>query len=133
MRNTIKMKFGIFMTVILSMLIHGVAKAGVLNKREIRCHTHNREKDFTFGDKFLTFQEQYKKTDFNSKRIISSAVQLKSKPVGKGVIQTMSFEGQKHKVYIKDLSKFDEIHDFLSITSAQGHEMTYPLECSYID
>lgn len=121
------------MTIILSMFIHGIAKAGVLNKKEIRCQTHNKEKHFTFGDKFLTFQDNYKKAAFNSKRIISSSVLLKSKPVGKGIIQTMTYEGQKHKVYIKDLSKFDEIHDFLSITSVQGHEMTYPLECSYID
>lgn len=133
MRTSIKIKFSIFMTIVLSMFIHGIAKAGVLNKKEIRCHTHNHEKEFTFGDKFLTFQEQYKKSDFNSKRIISSSVQIKSKPVGKGIIQTMTFEGQKHKVYIKDLAKFDEIHDFLSITSVQGHEMTYPLECNYID
>lgn len=131
MNSKMRVKFGFFMIGILSMFINGVAKASILKNKEVRCSTMNSEKNFTLGDKFLTFIPNSNKADFDSKRGISSSVSVRSKMVGKGMLQTTTYEGQKHKIYIRDLSKFDEIHDFLSITSAQGHEMTYPITCKY--
>lgn len=128
-----EIKLGVFFFMVFSLFINGVAKAEALKGKSIHCKTANGEKEMTLSDKFLSFQEDSPRHKFNSQRMISSSIQVKTKKHGKGIIQTLDYEGNKHKITIKDLSKFSEVHDYLTITSQKGHEMTYPLDCQMLN
>jgi hypothetical protein len=128
-----EVKLGMFFFVVFSLFLNGVAKADVLGQKSLKCKTANGEKEMTLSDKFLSFNEDSPRYKFNSQRMISSSIQVKTKKSGKGMVQTLDFEGNKHKIIIKDLSKFSEVHDYLTITSPKGHEMTYPLNCQLVN
>ncbi|MFZ4714739.1 MAG: hypothetical protein ACOYL6_13565 [Bacteriovoracaceae bacterium] len=109
------------------------AQASTLSQKEIKCHTQNGEKVFTLSEKFLTFQDHSENNSFLPKRIISSSNAVRTKVQGSGIVQTLNYEGNNHKVVIKDLKGMNELSDYLSITSPKGHEMTYPITCSYVE
>ncbi len=132
MKQSMQTKLGLLTLLVVTFFINGLAKASTLGNREIKCHTQNHEKMFTISEKFLTFHEA-QSTNFLSKRAISSANPVRTKVSGEGIVQTLSFEGNNHKIVIKDLKKFSEMTDYLSIVSPKGHEMTYPITCEQLN
>lgn len=59
---------------------------------------------------------------------------LNSGPVQRvqnGIRKIFQHQNYQYQVVIKDLSQFSEVDDYLSIRSKQGHQITFPLYCSY--
>jgi hypothetical protein len=117
----------------LSLFSQSKVWASSLQNKEIKCHTQNDERVFTVSEKFLTFHDQSLNDSFLPKRVISSSNPVRTKTIGKGIVQTLNYEGNNHKIVIKDLNKMSEISDYLSITNQKGHEMTYPITCSFVE
>ena len=92
------------------------------------CKTAFGEKEITIDKDHVAFKRE---DDSGVKREISSvnSVKVHTKTEYKGFTKTLYIDGMKHKVHVEDVNGFNEVQDYLSITSPKGHEMTYPLTC----
>jgi len=66
---------------------------------------------------------------FTKERSIASVDSARTKLVGSGFTKVLFHDGAKHIIHVEDKKSFSELDDYLIIRSAEGHEMTYPLEC----
>ncbi len=97
----------------------------------IECKTAFGEKSFTIDQQTIAF---HKEDDAGISRAISS-VSVDSVRTHKklnGFTKTMYIEGNKHRINVEDVNNFNDVNDYLCITSPKGHEMTYPLTCRSI-
>ncbi len=78
------------------------------------------------------------KNSFNSDRKLSSTLgnqtsRAQTSHVGKEIIKVINLKnGLKHKINIKDISKFSDVNDSVSISRSAGpsHEFTMTLKCN---
>ena len=92
------------------------------------CHTPRMNKIIEINDNDVTF---FQEGDSNLSRKLAS-VQSRTKKSGAGFSKTVSFENQKHTIFIKDVKNFSEVEDYIVIKAQTGHEVTYPLSCKLI-
>jgi aminopeptidase N len=64
-----------------------------------------------------------------NRREIASIANVRTRRNDGGVIKSFSFEGQKYEIHIKNTKNFNEADDYLTMTSSDGHQMTYPITC----
>lgn len=112
----------ILFSMILSILSITSVQANVI------CHTARMNKIIEINDDGVTF---FQEGDSNLSRKLAS-VQSRTKKSGLGFSKTLSFENQKHTIFIKDVKNFSEVEDYIVIKSLNGHEVTYPLTCKLI-
>lgn len=92
------------------------------------CHTPRMNKIIEINDSEVTF---FQEGDSNLSRKLAS-VQSRTKKSGPGFSKTVSFENQKHTIFVKDVKNFSEVEDYIVIKAPTGHEVTYPLTCKLI-
>jgi len=92
----------------------------------IRCETPRKSKTFAITNESVSIIQ---KSHLGSERSIASLA-ARTKRKGKGFTKVMNFEGNKYFIHIDDTQSFSEVNDYLYIKSPEGHQMTYPLNCS---
>jgi hypothetical protein len=92
----------------------------------ITCHTPRTTKVLVIDDQKVTIGQPLK---IQAERSVASVLGVRTKIVGPGFTKVMFHNGAKHIIHIEDKNSFSYVDDYLIIKSAQGHEMTYPLEC----
>ena len=102
---------------------------GVLGKAHaataISCETAFGEKTFLIEEERIVFSKENVETG----RAISSIDQVRTERRHKGFDKVLYKDGLKHRIHIDDSATFNEVNDYMVITSPKGHEMTYPLSC----
>ena len=91
----------------------------------INCETAFKEKTFLIEDERIVFS----KDSHELGRSISSVDQVRTERRHKGFDKVLYKDGLKHRIHIDDANSFNEVEDYMVITSPKGHEMTYPLSC----
>jgi TRAP-type C4-dicarboxylate transport system substrate-binding protein len=127
MNSTKEMKTWFFAFAALVVVVFvGQAQAAVSGT--VVCKTAFGEKEITIDNDHVAFNRE---DDSGVKREISSvnSVKVRTHNKYKGFTKTLYIDGMKHKVHVEDATDFNEVQDYLSITSPKGHEMTYPLTC----
>ena len=94
----------------------------------VNCTTAFGEKTFTIEDNRISFQ---KEDELGVSRAISSLQgdSVRTHKKNLGFTKTLYINGQKHSISIQNANAFSDVNDYLSITSSQGHKMTYPISC----
>lgn len=95
---------------------------------KINCETNFGEKSFTIEDNSIAFH----KIERANLRKISSVYEARNQNTHKGFKKTIYLEGNKHLINIQDFKNLNNQDDFLAITNAKGHKMTYPINCTLI-
>ncbi len=91
----------------------------------IECQTPHLTKVFTINDHAVVF----KADEGKQARTIASITKIRSKKIGSSFKKILHHEGNQYTISIANEEKFDEVNDYLSIRSPEGHEMTYPISC----
>ncbi|MDD0851480.1 hypothetical protein HBN50_00165 [Halobacteriovorax sp. GB3] len=112
------MKIIKILAVISVMLMAIGSKASV---KQIKCHTPRENHIFTIKNDRLVLEG----------RNLASTVAQRMRKTATGFTTYFSFQGKKHKLHIDNTNSFSELDDYIQMRSKQGHEMTYPLTCSW--
>ena len=114
------MKIFSFLTllILLKTILMNVSFAGEM----IVCQTPNQEKVFKIEDQKIAFLDN---VEFQQAFREIASLEFKNK-----ISKTLNIEGQKYRINIKNIKKFDAFEDFLSIQNQRGHKLTYPLTCA---
>jgi hypothetical protein len=91
----------------------------------IKCETAFGEKTFVIEEDRVVFEKDVPEQG----RSISSIDQVRTERRHLGFDKVLFKEGLKHRIHINNKSTFNEVEDYMVITSPKGHEMTYPLSC----
>ena len=91
----------------------------------INCSTAFGEKTFLIEEDRVVFQKE----DVDLGRAISSIDQVRTERRHKGFDKLLYKDGLKHRIHIDNTTSFNDVDDYMVITSPKGHEMTYPLSC----
>ncbi len=98
---------------------------------EIECQTNHRSGQFLqFNDAQLVININRQST--TSRKIASSTItfeNLRTKWNGASVEKVGYFENYKHTIHIENVNHLNDVNDYISIRSQEGHEMIYPLNC----
>jgi len=94
------------------------------------CHTPRLDKAFVVGATQVTFLDE---TQQEADRNLASIEGIRTKISGSGFTKIMNFEGQKHTIHVDDVNSPSQVNDYLVIKSREGHELTYPLDCSSVN
>lgn len=115
------------LVLVVSVFYIGNSQAETLSGTVI-CKTAFGEKEITMDKDHVSFNLE---DNSGIKREISSIqdVKVQTHNKYKGFTKTLYIDGMKHKVHVEDVNGFNEVQDYLTITSPKGHEMTYPLTC----
>ena len=89
------------------------------------CQTPRESKVFEVTSSQITFYQD----EIRPHRSIASEAMVLTKRRGKSLTKTWRYEGQSYRVFMKDVQNPSEIDDFISIKTAKGHEITYPITC----
>lgn len=94
------------------------------------CHTPRLDKAFVVGATQVTFLDE---TLEGPERQLASVEGIRTKILGNGFTKIMDFEGQRHTIHVADMNSPSQVEDYLVIRSREGHELTYPLDCSRVE
>lgn len=108
----------------MSLLIISSAQAGF---NPIKCETNFGEKTFIIEESNIAF---FKKSNKGG-REISSNLESRVRNMNRGIERIMYIGMNKYRIHIENLKDFKIEDDYLSISNPQGHEMTYPIKCSF--
>lgn len=97
--------------------------------REITCTTPRDSLQFDIGQTKVSFYSPLNSNE--SGREIASTTPVRTRLVGAGFNKVLFRNGQKHTIHINDDKEFSDVEDYLVIRSKKGHEMTYPISCSF--
>ena len=95
---------------------------------KIECKTAFGEKSFVIDDQHIAFN---KEDQSGIQRAISSVSveSVRTQKKHHGFTKTLYIDGNKHRINVDNVDNFNDVNDYLCITSPKGHEMTYPLTC----
>ncbi len=99
-------------------------------KAKMVCHTPRLDKAFVVSATQVTFLDE---TQPEADRQLASIEGIRTKINGSGFTKIMNFEGQKHTIHVDDVNSPSQVNDYLVIKSREGHELTYPLDCSSVN
>jgi hypothetical protein len=112
----------------LPLILIQIASAGDVGNPKLECQTNYKEHKFIMDESNLAYQQNNLLGDRN----ISSTPRVKSLTIRSGYKKIMYLNDQKYKIVVKNYHETSPVNDYLKITSAKGHTMTYPLECRKI-
>ena len=92
----------------------------------IVCHTPQERHEITLGKNQVTFIDR---SNPQKRSVASSQRNVRTKMIGNSLTKIMNRSGSKHTIHVNNIKEFNVANDYLSIRSAKGHVMTYPLEC----
>jgi hypothetical protein len=95
------------------------------NESTIVCETAYGEKSFHIEQDRVVFS----KDNAEAGRSISSIDLVRTEKRHKGFDKILNVNGNKHRIHIENPASFNDVQDYMVITSPKGHEMTYPLSC----
>jgi len=104
---------------------NGAFASGLDLKQGIVCQTMNGDKTFILKNNSIAFDAD----ESENERKISSISEVKTIRLGKSLTKLTKRLGLKYRVHIADISNPSIVDDFVSITSHDGHEITYPISC----
>lgn len=122
-KETFHLLLGSLMTIAFVTLLSLPANAAGLPA--VECKTNFGEKEFTIEDNSIAFHV----VDEGASRSISSIYEARTQKTHRGVKKSLYLNGSKHLVHIKNIDDMSSDHDYLAITSQEGHKMTYPINC----
>lgn len=94
----------------------------------IKCSTQFGEKSFTIeNDNKIAFHQQ------KQNRSISSIASASTMKTYRGFKKVTYHKGQKHMIAIENTKNFNSDNDFMTVTSPDGHKMTFPITCNLLD
>ena len=93
------------------------------------CHTPRIDKAFVVGQTQVTFLDESAE---GPERQLASIEGIRTKISGNGFTKIMDFEGQRHTIHVANVNSPSQVEDYLVIRSREGHELTYPLDCSKV-
>lgn len=111
-----------FLGVLISLSQSGYAKEG-----NITCFTPQSRQGFKLQKNSSGFTVKILTSESN--RLIASVRPERTKYHSNGLTKYIKFEGKNYTLHIENWNKFSEVDDYVAIRSAQGHEITYPLNC----
>lgn len=120
-RNVFQLFFG---TLVLLLSVSLFSNGAYASVKPIHCKTTYGEKEFTIEGSSIAFH-----SEDESGRSMASIIDARTHKTYEGFSKTLYVGGNKHKIHIDNKNKFNEINDYMAITSPKGHEMTYPIEC----
>ncbi len=92
---------------------------------ELICQTnYNEIKLVIDGDNVAVMKTFERGREFASNELV------KTQSTDNGFTKTFYKGTNKYKVAIADLKNLNEVDDYLTIVSHEGHQMTYPLNCA---
>tara|TARA_R110000868_G_scaffold379542_2_gene645424 strand:+ start:14873 stop:15241 length:369 start_codon:yes stop_codon:yes gene_type:complete len=94
------------------------------------CHTPRLDKAFVVGATQVTFLDESLPAP---ERQLASIDGIRTKISGNGFTKIVSFEGQRHTIHVANVASPSQVEDYLVIRSREGHELTYPLDCSAVN
>ena len=106
-------------------LLLALSAFGQKAQAAISCSTAFGEKTFLIEDERVVFEKE----NADHGRSISSIEQVRTERRHKGFDKLLYKDGLKHRIHINDAASFNDVDDYMVITSPKGHEMTYPLSC----
>ena len=120
--------------IVLSLLLPTLLSASI-GKGQIRCTTPRMGKELKISDTHITYIEDSIKNNeqVNGRKLASLELafsNVRTRNTHKGFTKILSFEGHKHTIHIENKNSFNDVNDYLTIRSPQGHEIIYPLNCS---
>lgn len=92
----------------------------------IVCETPRETKKIEIGDQKVTISGP---EELGPSRVVASVKAVRTKLQGTGFTKVLFHSGAKHIIHVEDKNSFSEVDDYLIIRSAEGHEITYPLNC----
>lgn len=93
------------------------------------CHTPRLDKAFVVGATQVTFLDE---TLSGPERQLASVEGVRTKMIGAGFTKILDFEGQRHIIHVSNVNSPSQVEDYLVIRSREGHELTYPLDCTKV-
>lgn len=100
------------------------------SKAKMVCHTPRLDKAFVVGATQVTFLDESLE---GPERQLASIEGIRTKIAGNGFTKIMNFEGQRHTIHVANVNSPSQVEDYLVIRSREGHELTYPLDCSAVN
>lgn len=94
------------------------------------CHTPRLDKAFVVGATQVTFLDESLE---GPERQLASVEGIRTKVSGQGFTKIMHFEGQQHTIHVGNVNSPSSVDDYLVIRSREGHELTYPLDCTSVN
>lgn len=92
----------------------------------ITCHTPRNSKVLVIDNQKVTISQPLK---IQADRTVASVQGVRTKIEGEGFTKVLFHNGAKHTIHVENKGSFSYVDDYLIIKSAEGHEITYPLEC----
>lgn len=116
------------MKTLLALSLALTASIGFAKDARIICHTPNKEKSFVINKYDVAFfkADETRPSGF---RTLASLSFKGHAEMDQGFNKTLYKDGLRHRISINDTSNFNEVDDYISITSRKGHVMSYPLNC----
>ncbi|MEC7277642.1 MAG: hypothetical protein VXV96_15080 [Bdellovibrionota bacterium] len=92
----------------------------------ITCQTPRGAKVLDIKSQSVAIKQPFR---IDSTRAVASLNKVRTKILGNGFTKVLFHKGEKHIIHVSDKENFSNLDDYLIVRSAEGHEMTYPLEC----
>lgn len=109
------------------LLVIAFAHSSYASNKPIVCKTHRGAKVFKIVGNRVSINLS---NDIESPRMPASLnTKARHKVNAKGVTKVLFFEGNKHLVHVEDTMNPSSLDDYVTITTNQGHAITYPLNC----
>jgi len=127
LKKVIYFIFALFLFVMVNL-----AQAESLNlAKGIKCETLNGEKSFIIRPNSISFiTDENENLNGLPQRSISSTIQnVRTQKMAKGFVKYTKYLGMNVKICLENLEGPSEINDYISMTSKEGHQITYPLIC----
>lgn len=117
-----------FAPVLILLAFLGEASAAVMPLKA-KCETPRGFHRFVINNKAISVQEGFDQLD---ERIPASAPEIttRTRYTMNGYKKYFNWNQNRYYIHIEDKRKFSEIDDFVVIKNKEGHEITYPLDCS---
>jgi hypothetical protein len=123
------MSFASIKFLLLSATLAYGAGAMAAGTTAIECETPRDGRRFVIQGPEVTI---YKEDQFEAPgRQVASVVNVRTKLTGEGFDKILFIGGDKHTLHISKPGEFSDVEDYLVIRSSKGHEMTYPLTCTW--
>lgn len=119
----------LYLTLALTILTSQAYAGLSASSAKMVCHTPRLDKAFVVGATQVTFLDESLQ---GPERQLASIEGIRTKISGNGFTKMMDFEGQRHTIHVADVSNPSTVNDYLVIRSREGHELTYPLDCSHV-
>ncbi len=104
--------------------------SGVVFAKDMVCQNDQIGKKFVIKSDSVAFYGVDDEQDVG--RGVASVNQIRTRKIGKSLTKIMKLEGDTLSLHIQNVDTPSLVDDYMSLRSARGHEVIYPLSCSSI-